>query len=265
VPALTGPRSSRRWLVSAAVLGLAAPVPGRAAEIEGWSGAEQIVLVAVERDDGLRAKVSLLEKASGVWRTHRKDLPAVIGKKGLAIGAGLHRLNEVPTRLPLKKEGDLKTPAGVFRLGPAYGYAARPPSPFKQAYTQLRDSHQGVDDPASRWYNQIVDSAALPGGAAPDWKSREVMRRADDLYKWLAVIGHNERAVPGGGSLIFLHVWRAADKGTAGCTALAEGHLLDILGWLDPAKRPVFVALPEKEAKAWRKGPPVLKSRPARR
>jgi L,D-peptidoglycan transpeptidase YkuD (ErfK/YbiS/YcfS/YnhG family) len=52
------------------------------------------------------------------------------------------------------------------------------------------------------------------------------------------VIEYNTRpAVPGRGSAIFLH---CGNQPTAGCVAVPESAMLDILSWLDPAKTPVI-------------------------
>lgn len=238
-----------RWAISA-VLSLSLPALSRAAAapFDYRKDARQIVLVAAESVDGIQAKISLFEKAKDGWRQVERDIPAVIGKKGIALGEGLAA--SIPAEgLPKKHEGDLKSPAGVFLIGDTYGYAPKAPG-FKLKYTQTLDSFEGVDDPASKFYNRIVDTRDI-ASADRDWHSHETMRRKDDQYKWLAVIRHNDANVPGDGSLIFMHIWRDSEHGTAGCTAMAEPNLLKVLRWLDPAKRPVVVQLPTSSVKAF--------------
>ena len=174
----------------------------------------------------------------------------MIGRRGLGLGKGLHGPDFLGLDLPEKKEGDLKAPAGVFFFGDVYGYAARAPKGLKLNYIQALESFQGVDDPASRFYNRIVDTRAV-GPAERDWKSHEQMYRKDGLYRWLAVIRHNDANAPGGGSLIFMHIWKAPDSGTAGCTAMAEADLLEILRRLDPKQQPILVQLPASATDAW--------------
>jgi len=75
-------------------------------------------------------------------------------------------------------------------------------------------------------------------------------------YRWLIVVDYNRQdPKPGAGSCIFLHIWRSAEKGTAGCTAMAEQDLLALLGWLRNEKNPLLVQLPRAEYervwKAW--------------
>ncbi|HEX4641347.1 MAG TPA: L,D-transpeptidase family protein, partial [Chthoniobacterales bacterium] len=54
-------------------------------------------------------------------------------------------------------------------------------------------------------------------------------------------------AKPGAGSCIFLHIWKNSRAATAGCTAMPEQDLVNLLGWLDPKDRPVLVQMPQKE------------------
>jgi D-alanyl-D-alanine dipeptidase len=104
---------------------------------------------------------------------------------------------------------------------------------------------RGVDDPASRYYNQVVDEARLPDGGTKDWASSEEMLRADGVYDWGVFVGHNHPKPVGGaearGSCIFLHRWSGPRAGTAGCTAMSPATLHNLLRWLDPAAEPVLV------------------------
>jgi L,D-peptidoglycan transpeptidase YkuD (ErfK/YbiS/YcfS/YnhG family) len=98
-----------------------------------------------------------------------------------------------------------------------------------------------VDDVASAFYNRIVDEALVK----KDWTSAEDMRRTDELYRLVVVVGHNDSPVtPGGGSCIFLHLRANPTSTTAGCTAFDAAPMEALVRWLDPAKRPVLVQLP---------------------
>ena len=166
-------------------------------------------------------------------------VPVVLGKKGLGWGRGL--FEPAGNDGPRKVEGDNKAPAGIFRLGPAFGYANRA-SWIKLRYVALTKNTEGIDDPRSRHYNQLVDRTKV---AQVDWKSSEKMLRADVLYKWGIFVAHNPAATPGAGSLIFLHIWRDSSGATAGCTAMPEQNLVQLLRWLDPAAHPVLVQMPQ--------------------
>jgi D-alanyl-D-alanine dipeptidase len=204
----------------------------------------QIILVITDGWEDCRARLALFERKNGKWE-ERGDFPAVCGRKGMAWGCGQVHACAGATITPVKREGDQKTPAGIFSLGECLGYAPRLTVNPKLPYRQIVESMQGVDDPASRYYNQIVNTAAI-APADIDWKSYEIMRRADDRYKWLMVIGHNPENLPGWGSLIFLHLWRDQAAGTAGCTAVSETTILTVFQWLDPALNPVMVQWPRE-------------------
>jgi zinc D-Ala-D-Ala dipeptidase len=175
----------------------------------------------------------------GAW-TQVRRWNGVLGHTGLGWGRGLHGLSPPADRTgPIKKEGDGKSPAGVFGLGGSYGYAAAPPAGAKLAYTQVDASWKCVDDGASASYNRIVDADAVE----TDWKSAEEMRRKDALYTWVIDVAHNPARTAGDGSCIFLHVWRRAGEGTVGCTAMTQPDLEALLADLDAAQRPVLVQL----------------------
>lgn len=199
-----------------------------------------MVLVLAEHVDRVPAEVWLLhrESSGSPWKTHEGPLPANLGRNGVGWGAGEPKLPN-PGGFPDKREGDGRSPAGIFELPWAFG--TRPASevtgvqlPWRECTETLR----GVDDVNSRYYNRIVDEAVIPD---KDWKSAEIMRRPDGLYDEGVAIAHNPANRRGAGSCIFLHIWRGPGKGTAGCTALARENVAAILRWLDPSKSPRLV------------------------
>lgn len=208
-------------------------------------------LVVISRD--WNAKTALLrayerKNSRSAWQIHGPQIPVVLGKTGLAWGRGLAKPDG--ERLPIKREGDNKAPAGIFRFGPAFGYApARLARWVKLPYLPLTKQIEGVDDPRSRSYNQLVDRAKV---RRVDWRTSEQMLREDNLYKWGVLVKHNTPSQPGAGSCIFLHIWKNPTNPTAGCTAMSEQNLVRLLGWLDPAARPLLVQMPRQEYDAFR-------------
>jgi hypothetical protein len=179
------------------------------------------------------------EEPDAPWLPFGPPWPVALGKRGLAWGRGLH---ELPDGFLSKTEGDGKSPAGLFWLGPAFGSAEAAPRGLRMPWRQGTESDFFVDDPTSPDYNRWV---RLAPGEPASWKSAERMRREDSLYAFGLVVQHNMHpVVPGAGSAIFLHVWRGPDSATAGCTAMARTDLLTLLSWLDPAKAPVLVQAP---------------------
>jgi len=113
-------------------------------------------------------------------------------------------------------------------------------------YQQLSPAIEAIDDPASHYYNCIVDRAQI---AKPDWKSSEHMGAIPE-YELGLVVAHNPQHLPGAGSCIFIHLWTMRDNlGTHGCTALHRHDLWELLHWLDPAKHPLLIQLPGTIAK----------------
>ncbi|HEX8898735.1 MAG TPA: L,D-transpeptidase family protein [Chthoniobacterales bacterium] len=180
------------------------------------------------------------------WQVHGPAVPVVLGKKGLAWGRGLIRVSASPEKI----EGDNKAPAGIFRLGPAFGYAPKPAARWiRLAYVPLTKQTEGIDDPRSRYYNKLVDRSKV---AQVDWRSSEQMLRDDILYKWGVMVAHNPQKIPGAGSCIFLHIWKNSSTATTGCTAMPERDLMNLLRWLDPAAKPVLAQMPRHEYEAAR-------------
>jgi D-alanyl-D-alanine dipeptidase len=175
---------------------------------------------------------------NGPWKKHGKPIPVVLGRAGLAWGRGeIHHRNLNGT---IKREGDNKAPAGIFRLGTAFGYA-KTALPTRMPYFPLTPNVAAVDDPKSRYYNQLVDRTKIRDA---DWRSAENMILNDHRYKWGVWVKHNDPPISGAGSCIFLHVWKDRSTLTSGCTAMSERDMVRLLGWLDPAKNPLLIQLP---------------------
>jgi L,D-peptidoglycan transpeptidase YkuD (ErfK/YbiS/YcfS/YnhG family) len=206
----------------------------------------QLVLSTAAGWDATRATLQAYERTAAEvpWKAVGAPIPASLGRSGLAWGRGRHAAGLAG---PRKQEGDGRSPAGVFDLRVLTGYDAQPPHGARLPYRQATPTLRCVDEARSRFYNQLVDESQV----AKDWSSAEEMRRADELYRFVVWVGHNDDpVVPGGGSCIFLHLRRGADSVTAGCTAFEPEPMQRLLRWLDPQARPALVQLPESEAAA---------------
>jgi D-alanyl-D-alanine dipeptidase len=250
-----------RLTVGCLLLALAC-VPARAQVAASKSStplarARQLILVTTSDWTTVRGTLQRFERngAHGAWRRVGAAIPVVVGRNGLGWGDGLNAPTQgvdAASDTPSKREGDGRAPAGVFRLGKAFGFApAREASWLRVPYTTLTPAVECVDDTASRRYNLIVDRDAVK---AVDWNSSERMRSVEG-YRWGLVVEHNTAPapVPGHGSCIFLHIWAGPEKGTAGCTAMEQSNLEGLLRWLDQSKRPLLVQLPEGEYTRLRK------------
>jgi len=181
---------------------------------------DQAVVVRAYENSFL-AQLMAWEKKDGQWDIALGPLEAVIGKNGLAP-------------LGEKREGDGRTPSGVYALKRAFGY--EPIVETGLIYQQVGEDDLWVDDPESNDYNQWVKEGDTQA------KSFERLKREDDLYRYAVVVEYNtDPVVPGNGSAIFLHLWRAADQPTAGCVALRSEDVREIMRWLEVDKNPVMV------------------------
>lgn len=173
------------------------------------------------------------------WQAIGKPIQVVVGEHGLALGVDMQ---DSHIKGPIKKEGDLRTPMGIYKIGPAFGFAAQADQTIKMPYMPLTTSTFCVDDIKSNYYNQIIDQTKLKS----DWNSGEQMRTVP-VYKIGAVINYNhDQPVYGAGSCIFLHIWQNSTTGTAGCVAMDETKLKEVLMWLDKTKKPALAIFTKK-------------------
>jgi len=137
---------------------------------------QQLVVVVSPRANSVNARLYKFEKTGKKWRQVGAAHPVNLGKKGLAWGKGLHKAKPGLQ----KKEGDKRSPAGIFRFGTAFGYAAADTLSLKLPYIRITGSQICVEDSDSRYYNQLVDTTRVQR----DWDTRESMLRKDEQYKW---------------------------------------------------------------------------------
>lgn len=212
----------------------------------------QMILVITKDWQAVDGRMQRFELVGQNWQPIGPQIRIVVGRNGMAWGRGLHPM---PQPGPVKKEGDGKSPAGIFDLRYAFGYEALDKMPaLKIPYVQCTPGLECVDDPKSSHYNQVLERSSV---STPDWHSSEKMRLTNGQYRYGIVIGHNTSPTePGAGSCVFMHIWLGPGIGTAGCTAMQEGNIEAVLGWIDARANPVLVQLPEVEfhrlQKPWR-------------
>lgn len=123
----------------------------------------------------------------------------------------------------LKREGDGATPPGRFPVRGILFRADRAPRPSTHLPVRAIGDRDGwSDDPLDRNYNRLIK---LPSG-----RSAESLKRGDDLYDLVLVLGYNDRPrVRGKGSAIFMHLARPGYTPTEGCIALSRRDLYAVL------------------------------------
>jgi D-alanyl-D-alanine dipeptidase len=210
------------------------------------SEATQLVVVTTPGWDSTSGMLQRFVRADvrAAWRREGAAVPIVVGRTGLAWGVGFDaRAAASPlTAGPNKVEGDGRSPAGIFPLTRAFGFAPADSLPgVRLPYLQLTPDIECVDDTASSHYNAVVDRGRVP---AVDWTSSERMR-AVPVYRLGIIVDYNAApTVKARGSCIFFHIWNGPRSTTVGCTALDAPELARLITWLDPRARPVVVQLP---------------------
>ncbi len=212
-----------------------------------FSESLQAVVVMTKDWSAAQGEALIYERANNKsnWKAVGKSFPIVVGANGMAWSDGLNELPSDTGRLLMKTEGDGKSPAGIFNLSSAFG-AIEKSDKINLPYTKLDEWTECVDDVKSSNYNRIVNRMQIGNF---DWKSSEKMLEIRPQYDLGVFVEHNREKQSGAGSCIFLHIWKDAETGTAGCTAMARDNMETILYWLDAGKNPVLIQLPAEDYK----------------
>ncbi len=229
----------------------------------------QMIVVTTDGWDATQGSLQAYTYADAKgWQAEGEPFAVAVGRNGSAWGVGL-RPNPTDEGAqqpgdPIKQEGDGRSPAGMFFLGTAFGYAAKADTALP--YQPMLASSYCMDVPDSKYYNRIVDAEVV--GAEAVEGSTEPMRldlhnKGDVRYREGFVIEHNPGGKAGKGSCIFAHLWRTPGEATAGCTAMQPEHMRALLKWLDPAQKPIFVLLPRAQYQRLQ-GPWALPALPPR-
>lgn len=204
----------------------------------------QAVAVTTRDSSSTQGTARLFERPnrSAKWKAIGEGFPVVVGRTGLAWAPDLAPMSAVD----FKKEGDGKSPAGMFPLTQVFGTAVKPEQ-LTFPYIRLESQTECVDDVNSSHYNKIVGRLQV---GVFDWKSSEKMLQVGAPYELGVFVAYNSYpVVRGNGSCIFLHIWKDASTPTAGCTAMERANLERIVAWIDTAKNPYLVQMTEKEYK----------------
>lgn len=199
-------------------------------------GFEQLAVVIAPEMNSTIGSLQRYEKHSQ-WIKVGDSITVTLGRSGLGFAQG---------NLPLKKEGDGRSPAGLFSIDASFGYADEPNS--KLPYYHATKELICVDDTADARYNKMA--LATPETMP---KSFEWMRREDGVYLHGSIISYNASGERGRGSCIFFHLNNSEKKPTSGCTAMDEAPLLELLQWFDPMKKPYLLQIPLSECEKYQK------------
>lgn len=245
----SAPAGSVAARIVAAVVVVAGGPPAAAGDgpLPLGSDVRQVVVVVTPSWEATTGRLGWFDRGvAGGWRLAAAPVAVTVGRAGCGWGEGLHP-GGIPG--PGKREGDGRSPAGVFAIGVAFG--APPTLDTGLPYRPLDGDDWCIDVASSPLYNRVVSRRDVGGAAVVG--STEPMRRdltptADRQYTVGFTIGHNPRGLAGMGSCIFAHVVAGPGVPTSGCTGMEEPDLRRLLAWLQGAARPVFVMVPETEA-----------------
>ncbi|EHJ46430.1 hypothetical protein DFW101_0413 [Solidesulfovibrio carbinoliphilus subsp. oakridgensis] len=204
----------------------------------------QLVLVVAPTFEADRGTLRRFERQGpdSPWVEAGAPSPCVLGRKGLGAGRGL----TPPLAGPAKRQGDGRTPAGLFPLPLAFGYAdaqAARTVGVRLPYVAVTDRTACVTDPASDLFGRVVGPEARPAGL----RGQDRMVRDDRANVWGVGIGHNlDRPDAEAGSCLFVNVRPAGGPPTGGSIGCPETVAASLAAWLDPAAGPLLAVLPAK-------------------
>jgi L,D-peptidoglycan transpeptidase YkuD (ErfK/YbiS/YcfS/YnhG family) len=205
-------RRFRALLAGCCLLLSAAPV-SHATDNPWFAGSvgDATQVVSVVGAGGSSAKMDIWQRSSAGWQPIGVGIPTHIGSAGMT---------------PQAKDDDPATPMGIFTLPYVFGTAPSPGGGLQ--YVQVGPDDWWDGDQSSPTYN--THQRCRKEECRFDTSASENL----DIpaYVHSVVIGVNEARVPGNGSAFFMH---AADGGpTAGCVAIDDGTLVQIIRWMRP-------------------------------
>ena len=120
-----------------------------------------------------------------------------------------------------KREGDYKTPVGIFDLGNIYYRSDRLEKPISKLKTTIIKKNMGwCDDPSTKYYNKLIK-------IKKNLKiSYEKLYRKDNKYDLFILIKYNyKKTLKNKGSAIFLHLTKNYMP-TKGCISIKKKDFL---------------------------------------
>ncbi|OLN28624.1 hypothetical protein DVDV_1499 [Desulfovibrio sp. DV] len=219
---------------------------GRASTGFPVADSRQLVLVTAADFQATRGTVQRFVRSGpgAPWTEAGQPVPCQLGRKGLGVGRGLW-----PGLAggPAKHQGDGRTPAGLFALPAAFGYAGAETAAaagVRLPYMAVTDRVSCITDPASPLFGRVVGPDERPEGGL----RQDRMVRDDGANAWGVVIGHNNQSIdPEGGTCLFVNVRPAGGPPTGGSIGLASEQAAALAAWLDPGARPLLAVLPQAE------------------
>lgn len=184
------------------------PDPSFVAQLEAAEDLEQMIVVKAHSREGITATVTMHEKQDGIW-TEILNVDGYLGYGGI----------------DKEREGDGKTPTGLYGLSIAFGKKEDPGSLIP--YTHVDEKYWWVGDYDSKYFNQLCHEDMK----GRDWKlDPAVNEHLWDYkgYNYCLFLEYNTEGIDQKGSCIFFHCIGEKLE-TLGCIAVAEEDMIFIL------------------------------------
>lgn len=174
-------------------------------KFEVASSTNQIILVIPPNYTSTSAMLYFYVKEGNNW-VQRTETKAYVGKNGLGK----------------EKEGDKKTPVGVYKFNCYFGIKDCPNK--KLPYIKVNESHYWDGDSNSDKYNQLVNYEIYKDF---DIEESEHLITVNPGYEYAINMNYNEKCIPKKGAGIFLHCFTERQY-TAGCVAISESDMYKV-------------------------------------
>ncbi|BBZ05970.1 hypothetical protein MDOR_01390 [Mycolicibacterium doricum] len=171
-------------------------------------------VISVVGVGGSSAKMDVYQRTAAGWQPIAVGIPAFIGAKGMA---------------PQTHDGEMMTPMGVFTLDFAFGTEPNPGGGLP--YVQVGPDHWWDGDMKSPTYNTMQvckkQQCRFDTSLSAGTENLDIPQ-----YRHAVVMGVNKARVPGNGGAFFVHTTGGGP--TAGCVAIDDGRLVELMRWLRP-------------------------------
>ena len=150
------------------------------------------------------------------YLTYNKlKVKCAIGKKGIGYK---------------KKEGDLLTPAGQFKIKYILYRKDRVKISTKLEKKIIKKNMGWCDDPKSNQYNKLIK--------LPFAYNHEKLFKKENIYDIILVLNYNMNPVKKNkGSAIFIHVAKNNFRKTEGCVAIKKLNLIKLIKKINPSTK----------------------------
>lgn len=184
------------------------PVQPYVASLKAANRYSKIMVVSTNSTSSRKGTFEYFKKSQGVW------------KKVISTSAQLGKLGINKTR-----EGDKKTPSGLFTFTRLMGIAANPG--VKMSYHRIDDNDYWCGE---TYYNQLVDEDKQEHICSKT--KDEYLMDYKGPYQYVAVLNYNTSNTVGKGSGIFLHCLTNTGH-TLGCVGISKSHMRTVMRDID--------------------------------